>query len=252
MEYSRQILFLLFCLIVLGFSILVKGMLSSVPYKEAQSRRMDIPPHASLDTMGQWWRCDRGYFKNANTCQQIQLPVHARLDSSGNNWECLDAFKRQAEACIPMSLEEKLKQEKDLKEKILQAEEWEQERARSVVVVRTSICVAAYNKCTSTCYSTLYDRYSGRVAKSIDFINSCSGACADGQNGCEEPVDNDPCNAFAIACRNNCPAVIHLKESGQVSSGTNAEENCKKACSDGETRCYYQRTQLNKDASETR
>ncbi len=52
-----------------------------------------VPDHAYID-VGDHWKCDRGFKRVADRCEEIQVPEHAFLADTGNRWQCERGYKR--------------------------------------------------------------------------------------------------------------------------------------------------------------
>jgi len=66
-----------------------------------QCEEIQVPEHAFLQHRGDRWRCERGYKRVNDQCQRIQVPEHAYLDFNGNDWVCDRGFKREGNRCSP-------------------------------------------------------------------------------------------------------------------------------------------------------
>ncbi len=73
---ARTILFLL--------SALALGLLPAVGWAQGSP---SVPDHAYID-FGDHWRCDRGFKRVANRCEEIPVPEHAFLEYTGSRWQC--------------------------------------------------------------------------------------------------------------------------------------------------------------------
>ncbi len=60
-----------------------------------------VPAHAFLQRGGDSWRCERGYKLVKERCQEVQVPAHAFLSAWGNHWECERGFRRSGDRCAP-------------------------------------------------------------------------------------------------------------------------------------------------------
>jgi hypothetical protein len=77
-------------LLVLGV-----GLLPTLGWTEDPA---PVPDHAYID-VGDHWKCDRGFKRVADRCEEIQLPEHAFLQHGGNSWRCERGYKRVKEQC---------------------------------------------------------------------------------------------------------------------------------------------------------
>ncbi len=59
-----------------------------------------VPEHAFLNHSGNDWKCDRGFDRVAERCEEIQVPEHAFLASTGNRWQCERGYKRVMDRCL--------------------------------------------------------------------------------------------------------------------------------------------------------
>ena len=84
---ARTILFLL--------SALALGLLPAVGWAQGSPA---VPDHAYID-FGDHWRCDRGFKRVADHCEEIKVPEHAFLEYSGKRWKCERGYKRVKEQC---------------------------------------------------------------------------------------------------------------------------------------------------------
>ena len=57
-----------------------------------------VPDHAYI-VFGDHWKCDRGFKRVDDRCQEIQLPEHAFLEYQGNRWQCKRGYKRVNDRC---------------------------------------------------------------------------------------------------------------------------------------------------------
>ncbi len=57
-----------------------------------------VPDHAFV-YYGDEWKCDRGFKRVADRCEEIQLPEHAFLQHRGDSWRCERGYKRVKEQC---------------------------------------------------------------------------------------------------------------------------------------------------------
>jgi hypothetical protein len=199
-----------------------------------------IPEHASLDTLGKWWRCDKGYYKKGDVCLLLNLPEHAQLDGTGNDWECEYGFKRQDLGCVEMPLKEREQQKRELL--LMHLKELEQEGGRgssgggSRITVKTPACLAGYNACTSRCSAAVYDVSMGGARRSDKYQAACFAACSSGMARCQREGPRSQCDVFEPACSPRCPGVI-------VADGA-AGDICQNACLAGKSRCAYQAERL--------
>ena len=60
---------------------------------------IQVPEHAFLNHDGKDWKCERGYKRVKEQCQRIQVPEHAFLGSTGNRWKCERGYKRVNDQC---------------------------------------------------------------------------------------------------------------------------------------------------------
>ncbi len=74
--------------------IVALGALMLVGCTEPQ----ELPEHA-YTTFGDHWKCDRGFKRVADRCEEFPMPEHAFLNHSGNRWQCDRGFERVAERC---------------------------------------------------------------------------------------------------------------------------------------------------------
>ncbi len=59
-----------------------------------------VPDHAYID-FGDHWKCDRGFKRVDDRCEEIQVPEHAFLDAWGDGWKCERGFWRSGDRCAP-------------------------------------------------------------------------------------------------------------------------------------------------------
>ncbi len=59
-----------------------------------------VPDHAYIDSVDDW-KCDRGFKRVTDRCEEIQVPEHAFLSTSGDAWVCDRGFKREGNRCSP-------------------------------------------------------------------------------------------------------------------------------------------------------
>ncbi len=66
-------------------------------------QELQLPGHAFLEYTGNRWMCERerGYKRVKEQCQVVQVLEHAFLESSGNRWMCDRGFKRVEDRCAP-------------------------------------------------------------------------------------------------------------------------------------------------------
>ena len=72
------------------------GLLPTLGWAEDSA---PVPDNAYID-VGDRWKCDRGFKRVADQCQEIQVPEHAFLAYSGNRWQCERGYKRGNEQCL--------------------------------------------------------------------------------------------------------------------------------------------------------
>ncbi len=60
-----------------------------------------VPENAFFDYTGIHWECERGYERADDECRSIELPEHAFLDYTGNDWECVRGYEREGNRCSP-------------------------------------------------------------------------------------------------------------------------------------------------------
>ncbi len=59
-----------------------------------------VPEHAFLENSGNRWQCERGYKRVEERCEEIPVPEHAFLESTGNRWQCERGYKRVKDQCL--------------------------------------------------------------------------------------------------------------------------------------------------------
>jgi hypothetical protein len=59
-----------------------------------------VPNHAYIDVGGHC-KCDRGFKRVDDRCEEIQVPEHAFLNTWGDGWECERGFRRSGDRCGP-------------------------------------------------------------------------------------------------------------------------------------------------------
>ena len=64
-----------------------------------------VPDHAYID-FGDHWKCDRGFKRVANRCEEFQVPAHAFLNYSGDSWRCERGYKRADGECRSLEVPE--------------------------------------------------------------------------------------------------------------------------------------------------
>ncbi len=62
---------------------------------------IQVPEHAFLQHGGDSWRCERGYKRVKEQCQRVQVPEHAFLSTWGAGWECERGFRHSGTRCAP-------------------------------------------------------------------------------------------------------------------------------------------------------
>ncbi len=62
---------------------------------------ISVPENAHFDYTGIDWECERGYKRVKERCEEIPVPEHAFLNHSGNDWKCDRGFKREGNRCSP-------------------------------------------------------------------------------------------------------------------------------------------------------
>ena len=62
---------------------------------------IQVPERAFLNYTGKDWGCERGYKRAKEQCQRVEVPEHAFLSTSGDAWVCDRGFKREGNRCSP-------------------------------------------------------------------------------------------------------------------------------------------------------
>ncbi len=62
---------------------------------------IQVPEHAFLAYSGNRWQCERGHTRVNEQCQGVQVPEHAFLNSRGDGWACERGFRRSGDRCAP-------------------------------------------------------------------------------------------------------------------------------------------------------
>ena len=62
---------------------------------------IQVPEHAFLNYTGNDWSCERGYKRADGECRSLEVPELADLDFNGNDWVCDRGFKREGNRCSP-------------------------------------------------------------------------------------------------------------------------------------------------------
>ncbi len=72
-------------------------------FKRVDDRCEEIqgPEHALLNYPGKDSKCERGYERADGECSSLEVPEHAYLDYTGNDWVCDRGFKREGNRCSP-------------------------------------------------------------------------------------------------------------------------------------------------------
>ncbi len=60
---------------------------------------IQVSEHAFLNYNGKDWKCERGYKRVNEQCQRVQVPEHAFLGSTGHRWKCERGYKRVNDQC---------------------------------------------------------------------------------------------------------------------------------------------------------
>jgi hypothetical protein len=188
-----------------------------------------VPEHGRLNVLGNGWECEAGYSRKGEACVVMRAPEHAQLDMFGKGWHCLYGYRQENDACVPVLLD------KRTEAALLEAAPVPIPNAGP----EGTACHAGYNKCTSACCASVYDRKTDRVLKNSDFMVNCTRACAEAAGRCDDDGSQDACGVFASVCRDNCPEVVHDLVTGQYVSETNARDVCVNACRQGMSRCAY-------------
>ena len=58
----------------------------------------DLPEHAFV-YYGDEWKCERGFKRVEERCEEIQVPENAFLTVWGDGWECERGFQRRGDHC---------------------------------------------------------------------------------------------------------------------------------------------------------
>ncbi len=62
---------------------------------------IQVPEHAFLAYSGNRWQCERGHTRVKEQCQVVEVPEHAFLNSRGDGWACERGFRRSGDRCAP-------------------------------------------------------------------------------------------------------------------------------------------------------
>ncbi len=62
---------------------------------------IQVPEHAFLEYTGNRWKCERGYKRVDDQCQGVQVPEHGFLNTWGDGWECERGFRHSGNRCAP-------------------------------------------------------------------------------------------------------------------------------------------------------
>ena len=73
---------------------------------ETSCVKVVVPAGAYLDSLGERWRCLRGFEKNGETCRKIAIPPNAFLDSSAYEtaWRCDRGYMASEGKCVAIDV----------------------------------------------------------------------------------------------------------------------------------------------------
>lgn len=60
------------------------------------------PAHAYLNSIGEDWKCERGFHRAADTCVPVVVPKDGHLTDFG--WECNRGFQRDGDSCTRITI----------------------------------------------------------------------------------------------------------------------------------------------------
>ncbi len=63
--------------------------------------QIQVSEHAFPEYPGKRWQCERGYKRVNDQCQVVQVPEHAFLNTWGDGGECEWGFRRSGDRCAP-------------------------------------------------------------------------------------------------------------------------------------------------------
>ena len=73
---------------------------------EERCEEIRVPEHAFLTAWEDGWKCERRFKRVDDRCEEIRVPRHAFLDCTGNRWQCERGYKRTQNQCRAVQVPE--------------------------------------------------------------------------------------------------------------------------------------------------